>query len=283
MKINLSTIIAFGIFLGATPAFPQSPSSSSSKGFWADWFERSDKAKEEQPHWITPLATTTPRLEQEFRYEISWQQPRSGANHAINFGNSKGLEVIPTERVEIIAAVPPYVVHNNPALHDGFGDFRMLVKYRLLAANETNGNHIITAFLDMTAPTGERDNGQTTTVLTPTIAYGKGLGRFDVQGTFGVALPTSNEAVIGRIYTWNNAFQYQLLRRFWPEFEVNSSFFQHGKNGGEKQVLITPGLVVGRLPLTTRLGLTLGVGVEIAASEFRTTDHNLILSVRLPF
>src|SRR5213594_2808709 len=149
MKINLSTIIAFGIFLGATPAFPQSPSSSSSKGFWADWFERSDKAKEEQPRWITPLATTTPRLEQEFRYDIVWQQPRPGVPYTLNVGNSKGLELIPFDKVEIIAGIPHYIVHHSTIVEDRFGDFRLLIKYRLLAGNEEHGNSILTAFLDM--------------------------------------------------------------------------------------------------------------------------------------
>jgi hypothetical protein len=29
------------------------------------WFATSDAAKEEQPHWMTPVVTVTPRLEQE--------------------------------------------------------------------------------------------------------------------------------------------------------------------------------------------------------------------------
>ena len=36
-------------------------------GFWTHWFDRSDHSKSDQPHWVTPLATTTPRLEQEVR------------------------------------------------------------------------------------------------------------------------------------------------------------------------------------------------------------------------
>ena len=117
----------------------------------------------------------------------------------------------------------------------------------------------------------------------PANQLGKGFGHFDVQGTLGVALPTSNESTAGRMYTWNNAFQYQLLRRLWPELEVNATFFQDGNNDGQNQVLITPGLIVGRLPLTSRLSLVLGAGVQIAASEFHTTQHNFILTVRLPF
>ena len=273
------------VFFCASRLFAQTlPSTDSAeKGFWKTWFQRSDKTKREQPNWITPLATTTPRLDQEFHYDVSWQQAMPSTNYTANLGSSKGLELIPFEKVQISAAVPPYIFHNNPAVQDGFGDFGVLVKYRLLSANEENGNYIITAFLDVTAPTGQHGNGQTSTIIAPVIGYGKGFGHFDVQGTFGVALPTGNESMIGRMYTWNNTFQYQLLRRLWPELEVNATFFRDGKNDGKKQVLITPGLVVGRFPLTSHLRLALGVGLQIAASEFHTTQHKFILSVRLPF
>src|SRR5215471_7683594 len=203
------------------------PSTDSAEtDFWHAWFQRSDRTKQEQPHWITPLATTTPRLEQEFRYDVLWQQAMPGSNYTVNLGNSRGLELIPIQNVQILAAVPPYIFHNSPTEQDGFGDLRILVKYRLLSSNETNGNYIITAFLDVIAPTGHKGISQTSTSLSPVIGYGKGLGHFDMQGTFGVALPASNESTAGRTYTWNNAFQYQLVRRLWPELELNASFFQ---------------------------------------------------------
>src|SRR5690349_6900134 len=118
------------------------------------WFARSDRNKEEQPHWITPLATTTPRLEQEFRYDIVWQE-LGGGRHVTNIGNSKGLELIPFDRTEIILSVPTYLTRNFPsATTDGFGDFSWLAKYRLLTSNEKEGNYILTAFLGDAFPTG---------------------------------------------------------------------------------------------------------------------------------
>ena len=39
-------------------------------GFFADWFNMVSETQAEQPHWITPLNTMAPRLEQEFRYDI---------------------------------------------------------------------------------------------------------------------------------------------------------------------------------------------------------------------
>ena len=126
-------------------------------------------------------------------------------------------------------------------------------------------------------------NGSTDTIVTPTLAYGKGFGPFDVQGTFGAALPTGNEAQIGRTYTWNNAFQYHVFRTLWPEVEVNATWFEDGRNAGSHQVFVTPGLVAGRFPLTGRVALTVGFGVQIPVTEFHTSEHNFILSVRFPF
>jgi hypothetical protein len=33
--------------------------------YFSNWFQRVDKTQSEQPNWITPIATTTPRLEEE--------------------------------------------------------------------------------------------------------------------------------------------------------------------------------------------------------------------------
>lgn len=247
------------------------------------WFARSDRNKEEQPHWITPLSTTTPRLEQEFRYDVVWQE-LGGGRTVTNFGNSKGLELIPWDRTEVIIAVPPYLSRNfSPATPDGFGDFSWLVKYRLLSANEDQGNYIVTAFLGGTLPTASSRNGAEHATLTPTIAYGKGWKQFDIQGTAGVTVPVADSATIGTPVAWNNAFQYRVLKKFWPEIEVNTNFFPNGPRSGEKQVFVTPGILIGRLALTKRLGLTFGGGVQIAATRFHTSNHNVIISVRLPF
>ena len=45
---------------------------------FADWFNMVSVTQAEQPHWITSLNTTTPRLAQEFRCDIQWQTHNSG-------------------------------------------------------------------------------------------------------------------------------------------------------------------------------------------------------------
>ena len=274
------------LFLPPQPFYAQAPTSASSatnSGYFADWFKRVDSTQAQQPHWATPLATTTPRLEEEFRYDILWQTSNSGVTTE-NYGGAKGLELIPASRIEVILVGPPaFVVHNNPAVKNGFGEWGFLVKYRILSSNEEHGNYILTAFFQTTFPTGQYSNGATDSIITPTIAYGKGFGDFDVQGTFGVTLPTGNEAKIGHSYLWNNAFQYHLDRRFWPEVEMNYTHFQDGPNNAKTQVFLTPGLVIGRIHIWKRVAFTVGGGFQIATTQFHTNNHNGILSVRFPF
>lgn len=157
-----------------------------------------DKTKDEQPHWVTPLATTTPRLEEEYRYDQLRQANAKGIT-TYNYDGSKGLELIPFEKIEVIFNVPPYRAQNDPKVRDGFGDVAFLVKYRLLSASEEHGSYILTAFLGWSLPTGQYKNGALHPVIRPTIAYGKGLGNFDLQGTFGVSLPVADTHLLGRL------------------------------------------------------------------------------------
>jgi hypothetical protein len=271
-----------GLFLVVAVLFLSSTVTFAQDGYFASCFARVDKTKEEQPHWVTPLATTTPRLEEEYRYDQLWQTNAKGIT-TDNYDGGKGLELIPFEKVEVIFNLPPYLAHNDPKVHDGFGDVGFLVKYRLLSANEEHGSYILTAFLGGSLPSGDHKNGALHAVITPTIAYGKGFGNFDLQGTFGVGLPTADATLVGRNYAWNNTFQYRILRKFWPEVELNSTFFQDGKNDGQKQNFVTPGLVMGRFRVWGRVGFTVGGGYQIATTHFHTTNHNGILSIRFPF
>ena len=80
--------------------------------YFEDWFPRVTRIQSEQPHWVTPLVTVTPRLEEEYRYDQLWQaQPHGKALD--NFGANKGLELIPFQNTEIILGVPGWVAHNG--------------------------------------------------------------------------------------------------------------------------------------------------------------------------
>jgi hypothetical protein len=251
-------------------------------GFLLRWDQRALQAQENQPAWLTPVVTSTARLKQEFRYDMTWQS-HDGAPTTDNYGGSKGLTTLPFERLEVSINLPPFVVHNASSQRDGFGDFSILAKFRILAGNRKHGDYALTAFLATTFPTGSHKNGSAHAIITPTIAAGKGLGDFVVSGTFGCDLPSAQTALLGRRMILNDALQYRHWGRFWPEVEVNSNFYNDGPNDGRKQVYITPGLSAGRFPVHRNLTLTLAAGTEIAVTQFRSAKYQTIFSVRLPF
>jgi hypothetical protein len=257
---------------------------SSSDGFFGDWFARVTKIQSEQPHWITPMTTVTPRLEEEVRYDQSWEHT-SGSSRETSFGGGKGLELIPCENVEIILGVPAWISHNKSADADGFGDESFLMKYRIASANEENGDYILTAILQLQVPTGSKDNTSDNYTVTPTIAGGKGWGDFDVQSTLGLFIPDNGTAPkkAGTPLQWNTAFQYRLIKVLWPELEVNYTYWANGEHTGKEQVFLTPGLIIGRLPIWQRVGLTIGLGYQVALTSDPTFNHNFIVSARLPF
>lgn len=247
----------------------------------------------EQPHWITPLVTVTPRLEQEMRADFVHQYNPKG--FAVwNYGNGKGLELIPERHIELLFNVPPFLSRSNGE-SDGFGDVSFNSKYRFYARNEEHGNAILTAFFAGSIPTGKNGNGSCCAVVTPTLAGGKGFGNFDWTSTFGGTLPVTNAKGLGHTIVWNNVAQYRLAktgvaRLFWPEVEINSTFYRGGSNDGKQATFGTPGLVVGRIPLSHtsdgkpgRLGLTFGIGQQIALSHFHTFNHATVITMRMPF
>jgi hypothetical protein len=269
----LSLFVGAAALLSAAGAYAQT-------NFLDAYQARVTATQNKQPHWVTPLVTVTPRLEQEMRTDFVYQ-PQKGHPGAWNYGNGKGLEVIPLSRVELIFNVPPYLQHNS-AVKDGFGDVSILMKYRFFARNEDHGNVILTGFVSGSVPTGSYSNGAKDAAVTPTLAFGKGYKRLDVQTTLGATLPVENGATEGRPITWNTTVQYHQDWHWWPEIETNTTFYKGGDNDGKIQNFITPG-VVTRYRLHHRLGLTLGAGMEIATSSFHSSNHNVVLTARMPF
>lgn len=273
------TMAVLGLLLTAAPA-------ARADGLWDDWFANSDAAKEAQPHWMTPVVTVTPRLEQEFRYDQSWQdRPRDVTLD--NYGGGKGLELIPTFNSEVIMGVPAYQVRETPTGRtSGWADETLLLKYRFAAANEEHGNYIVTGFLGVSLPTGSDAFTNDETIITPTLAAGYGWGTrqqgFDIQSTLGIAIPTADINRLGSPITWNTAFQYH-VGLLWPELEVNYTYFRDGPNDGRSQTAITPGLVVGRFELNRRLRFIVGAGYQKTVSSFKTFNDTWIVTLRLAF
>ncbi|HEY0785135.1 MAG TPA: hypothetical protein VGD62_04640 [Acidobacteriaceae bacterium] len=282
----LRTLSGAALLVAALPVLAQ-------QGFLAGWQARATATQNQQPHWVTPLVTVTPRLEQEVRTDFVHYHNNKGYE-IWNYGNSKGLELIPERHTELIFNVPPFLDRSNGE-SDGFGDVSFLLKERFYSRNEEHGDAIVTAFLGASVPTGKNGNGSCCATVTPTLAVGKGWGNFDVTSTGGGSLPITNAKGLGHSVIWNNVAQYRLsktggARFLWPEFEVNTTFFKGGANDGKTQSFATPGLIIGRIPLShdssghaKRLGATFGAGEQIAMTRFHTANHYTVLTFRIPF
>lgn len=289
----VAAVLAVFVTLAAQARAQSAPLFSPLEEYFADWFARVSRIQSEQPHWITPLVTVTPRLEEEYRYDQLWQaQPHGKALD--NFGANKGLELIPFQNTEIILGVPGWIAHNGVLPRppkkgkpkppsDGWADESFLVKYRILSGNEENGNCILTAFMGFQVPTGDDDNSAGHAIYTPTLAFGKGFGNFDFQSTVGISIPNGGVDRLSMPLNWNTAFQYRVFKYFWPELEANYTWFTLGENTGKNQLFLTPGIVIGRIPIHDRLGLTFGAGYQVAVTHHPAYNNAVIATGRIPF
>jgi hypothetical protein len=258
-------------------------SSSCQQNDWVHaWMRKVDKTRASQPHYVSPIVTTHVLLVEQYRYDMSWQQDPSGGTITANYGASRGLEIIPATRLEVAIFPPNYLVHQSKT-PDGFGDLAWQVKFRAFSAPEGKGTYFVGFFLGGSFSTGTPPNGMGHSILSPTFAAAKGIGSWDIQSTIGANLPTSGTNLLGRAIVFNTAVDYRIKGKIWPMLEQNSTFWSGGTLDGKKQVFLTPGLVVGSFPLAERLHLTVGGGVQIAATQFHQFNHRWILSVRFPF
>jgi hypothetical protein len=273
--------LKFPLYLLALPLILLASTALPGQTLASRWLDRVSATQAEQPHWMTPVATVTPRLEQEFRFDVFHQMTPTGA--VTNFDGGKGLELIPSRHTELLINLPPYLLHQNPKTVDGLGDTSFTVKYRFLARNEQHGGVILTGFLGGSIPTGTYKNGSSSALVTPTLAGGKGWKRFDVQSTLGGTFPVNSVNTLGRSIVSNTAFQYHALKQLWPETEINSTFWEGGANDGKKQTFATPGIVLGRFPIHKRLAIAAGAGFQIATTHYHQFNHAFIGTLRIPF
>jgi hypothetical protein len=268
----------------ATPeASNQASPGASNQGDWVQrWIRTVDEARASQPHFVAPIVTTHVVLVEQYRYDISRQQDGVGGIVTSNYGASRGLEIIPTTRLEIGISPPPYLVHQS-GLPDGFGDLSFQVKYRAFSAPEGKGDYFIGVFFGGSIPTGTAPNGIGHAMLFPTLAVAKGIGPLDIQSTIAAGLPATGADLLGRTILFNTAVDYRIKGKVWPMVELNSTSWSGGALDGKKEVFLTPGLVLGAFPLAERLHLGLGAGVQIAVTQFHQYNHRWIASIRLPF
>jgi hypothetical protein len=286
--------LSFLLLLSSACAFSQDYGSSAPnavtkpENFYARFEERTNAIQAQQPAWSVPLVTTYVGLWQVVRTDIV-RQVAPARTSTWNFDNSKGINIIPVNHLEVAIDLPPYIQHNTTAA-DGWGDFSFLVKYRIASGNAKHGNYVMSAWALTTVPTGAAKNGSTNASVQPNFGVGKGWGNFMIQTHAGATLPTGTPATtaVGRPILWNLAAQYKYRKIFWPELESNATFFKGGPNDGKTQEFLTPGLLIGKCAIhpgdkRSRPGVGFGGGMQIATSHFHSYNHALILTARFVY
>lgn len=252
------------------------------RGLWHSWLRMAAEAQARQPDWLSPLATTSGRLKQELRLDV-FDQPSSNGMTTYQFGGGKGLEFITSSRTQLLMGVPTFTLTSPNGPAGGFGDWPLMLKFRIASADPREGNFLLTFILGATAPTGSHRYGGGDAVLSPTLAFGKGWRRFDVQSTFGANLPAGDTVRLGRQLVWNTALQYEAAWKLWPELEINSTLYRTGPHAGDKQVFLTPGFGFGRVHVGAKFRFSSAAGMQIAATRFHSYNHRWIFSERLSF
>jgi hypothetical protein len=255
--------------------------------FFSRWEQRATRTQSKQPSWSVPLVAPYPMLIQVFRADFT-RQVTPALTDTWNYGASRGLNLIPGFNSEFDFYYPPYIQHNAKGAKDGFGDVGFLGKYRILSANEKNGNYMLGVQVTATIPTGSYSNGSTDASVSPTLLGGKGFGNFDVISSVGGTLPTGDTVKLGRSVAWNTTAQYRIHKFVWPEIEDNATFYYGGKNDGKMQNFVTPGITFSKFKFRTqvassRAAIAFGGGEQIATSAFHTYNHNLVFTARLLF
>jgi hypothetical protein len=261
--------------------------------FIDSWYATIAHAKATQPEWSSPLVTTTSMLEQRYRFDIDVQHAGNGSDTTVLDGG-KGLDLIVSDTEEIQVGNPPYDYYSakkKKSDYVGFADWPLFrFKQRLASSPQDQGNYILSAWLQVQVPTGIEKTTNHAVVILPTIGFGKGFGPFDVQGSVGASIPTAYEGKLGTQVQANLAFQYHLLTYFWPQVEFNSTYYSNGTRNGLDQVFVTPGVVIGRLPITDHVKFTVGVGYQQAISPnyqakplIPAYDHAWIVTTRVGF
>lgn len=256
------------------------------QGFFDRWQARASATQALQPKWSVPVVSSYPMLIQVFRTDFTRQISTTHVR-TWNLDASRGLNLIPFARTEVDIFTPPFLEHSDTT-PNGFGDFSMSAKFRILSANEQHGNYLLSAFIVATVPTGSYKNGATDASVNPTISAGKGFGRFDIITNLGGTLPTGGSASSGRTITTNTAAQYHIGKYLWPELELNSTSWYGGAHDGKTQAFLTPGIMTSKFALhsqeaKSRTGIAAGFGFQTAVTSYHSYNHSLTFTGRFLF
>jgi len=97
------------------------------------WLDHATISRSSQPDLVTPLITAFANLEEAPIYDVSRRLEPTG--HAlVTAGGPRGIQFVPYGKLQLTLGATPYLIHDEPKLHDGFGDTSFAFKYRLASS-----------------------------------------------------------------------------------------------------------------------------------------------------
>ena len=125
-----------------------------------------------------------------------------------------------------------------------------------------------------------------TSYYCPSIAAGKGFGRFAILENIGGFLPTGKIAQQGRAVEWHSTAQMHVTTHSWIDVEDNAMFFHAGSLDGKTQNMVTPAafyMIRRREWKPEHASLVFAGGMQIATSGYHYYNHNLVTEMRLVY
>lgn len=237
-----------------------------------------------QPSWTGPLIQTDGRLGQAIRFSVS--NSTMPGEQQINYGNNHGLSVIVGNRFQLDCDPPSFFRDHSSTQKDGFGNAGTQVKMRLASGNAEHGNFVVSALLFHAFGPRVEQNQLLTAFYVPSIAAGKGFGRFALLSQVGSVLPTAKVALQGQAIQWNFTAQAHTSAHTFFDVESNSLTYFSGPFSGKTQSFLTP---AGFLRLRRKdwapahAFMVFDAGMQIATTSFHLYNHNLVTDMRVFF
>ncbi|VVM05786.1 hypothetical protein MAMC_00794 [Methylacidimicrobium cyclopophantes] len=239
---------------------------SPGKDWLSRWRRMTIETREKQTHWLTPIVTETPRLEQRIRYDV-YDETLPNGNKKFNFGAGKGINFIVAPTMEAAFSLPQYLYYPGAGRLDGFRGESFMIKNRIMASPEDQKNYVFSVMLEALSPTGTLPDFAEHWIWTPMLTFGKGWGHFDFMVNLGTAWADADNRQLGSPIVWGVALQYR-FGVICPTIEVNShptlsNFFFVGQPG----LFVTPEVLIGRFHFRDHWSLYFGFGYQMALDQ----------------
>ncbi|TFE65533.1 hypothetical protein A7Q09_02890 [Methylacidiphilum sp. Yel] len=237
------------------------------KGWLGKWRKMAAETRDRQPKWLTPLVTSTARLEQRIRYDVYYETLPTG-NKGWDFGSGKGVSLIVGPTIQFTFSLPEYLFFPGQGRKDGFAGETFLVRNRIMASPEGQKNYCFSVQLQAVSPLGTTLPGpQNHWTWAPTLLFGKGWGNFSMQLNFGTRWTDGNNTNSALPYFYNVAFQYR-IGYVTPTVEITSqSSFDQLYFINAPGLFVVPEVLIGRFAFKDDWKLYYGFGYQIGLNS----------------